>query len=278
MKKENHIKGRTIQIADKGLNCGKNIAKALLNKDGYLFSKSVLKSKNVEKKRYELDNERINVNDENGNIAFSYKDFVGEFEYEYTDDKGQNQKITVKEKRIVTFNPKLQKKKLYELNKIESNVIELIESKAKKERFGPYGKKFAGFNVLVTSETKIDSIEIYKLYHHLWRIEHTFRIMKSDLLARPVFLRKEATIKGHFLIVYCAVLLIRILENKYLKGDLNSNDIFNFIRNFNIFEMPNGDYTNFLIPKYSITAILDKIPEIEYKYLKKSEIDRLLNI
>ena len=309
MKKENHIKGRTIQIADKELNCGKNIAKALLNKDGYLFSKSVLKSKNVEKKRYELDNERINVNDENGNIAFSYKDFVGEFEYEYTDDKGQNQKITVKEKRIVTFNPKLQKKKLYELNKIESNVIELIESKAKKERFGPYGeyinlkafdkdgelieakikgllnrekieneKKFAGFNVLVTSETKIDSIEIYKLYHHLWRIEHTFRIMKSDLLARPVFLRKEATIKGHFLIVYCAVLLIRILENKYLKGDLNSNDIFNFIRNFNIFEMPNGDYTNFLIPKYSITAILDKIPEIEYKYLKKSEIDRLLNI
>ena len=43
MKKENHIKGITIQIANKGLNCGKNIAKALLNKDGYLFSKSVLK-------------------------------------------------------------------------------------------------------------------------------------------------------------------------------------------------------------------------------------------
>lgn len=95
---------------------------------------------------------------------------------------------------------------------------------------------------MVTGEIKIDSIEIYKLYHRLWRIEHTFRVMKSDLQARPVFLRKEATIKGHFLLVYCSVLLIRILENKYLKGEFNSNDIFNFIRNFNIYKMPNGDY------------------------------------
>ncbi len=99
----------------------------------------------------------------------------------------------------------MQQKKLYELNKIVSNVKELIASRAKKERFGPYGeyidikafskegelieakikgllntekieneRKYASFNVLVTSEIKIDSIEIYKLYHQLWRIEHTF--------------------------------------------------------------------------------------------------------
>lgn len=49
MKKENQIKGRTIQIVDKGLNCGKNIQKALANKDRYLFSKSILKSKDIEK-------------------------------------------------------------------------------------------------------------------------------------------------------------------------------------------------------------------------------------
>lgn len=49
MKKENQIKGRTIQIADKGLNFGKNIQKALANKDRYLFFKSILKSKDIEK-------------------------------------------------------------------------------------------------------------------------------------------------------------------------------------------------------------------------------------
>ena len=39
-------------------------------------------------------------------------------------------------------------------------------------------------------------------YHKLWRIEESFKIIKSDLDARPVFLQKENTIKGHFLICY----------------------------------------------------------------------------
>ena len=61
----------------------------------------------------------------------------------------------------------------------------------------------AGYNLLVTSETKMKAHDIYTTYHNLWRIEESFRIMKSDLDARPVFLQKEETIKGHFLI--CSV-------------------------------------------------------------------------
>ncbi len=36
--------------------------------------------------------------------------------------------------------------------------------------------------------------QIYDTCHNLWRIEEAFRIMKSDLDARPVFLRKKETI------------------------------------------------------------------------------------
>ena len=61
-------------------------------------------------------------------------------------------------------------------------------------------RKLAGYNLLVTSETKMSEREIYETYHNLWRIEESFKIMKSDLDARPVFLQKESTIKGHFLI------------------------------------------------------------------------------
>ena len=50
--------------------------------------------------------------------------------------------------------------------------------------------KFAGYNMLVTSEKDMDDIDIYNTYHNLWRIEESFRIMKSDLDARPVFLQK----------------------------------------------------------------------------------------
>ena len=309
MKKINNIKGRTIQVADKGLNCGRNIFKALSHKDGYLFSKSVLKSSNIEKTWYKIDKNWKNVYDENKELKYSYSDWVGDFTYEYKDDDGINQKITVKEKRIITYNPKLARKKLLELEKITTSVKDLIACKAKKERFGPYSeyidlktfdkngeliegkifgllntkkieeeKKLAGFNVLVTSEIGIDTEEIYNLYHQLRKIEHTFRIMKSDLSARPVYLQKQSTITGHFMIVYTAVLLIRILETHYLKGKVNSNDLFNFIRDFNIYEMPNGDFANFLSKINLIEAIAEKIPEINFKYLKKNEIIKLLNI
>ena len=51
--------------------------------------------------------------------------------------------------------------------------------------------------------------QIYDICHNLWRIEEAFRIMKSDLDARPVFLRKKETIQDHFLICYLTVLLER---------------------------------------------------------------------
>ena len=58
--------------------------------------------------------------------------------------------------------------------------------------------------------------------------------MKSDLDARPVFLQKENTIKGHFLICYIAVLLERILQFYYLQNQFSSETIYEFFRNFEI--------------------------------------------
>lgn len=77
--------------------------------------------------------------------------------------------------------------------------------------------ELAGYNMLVTSETYMTDKDIYDAYHNLWRIEESFRIMKSQLDARPVYLQKEDTITGHFLICYLAVLLTRLLQFKVLK-------------------------------------------------------------
>jgi len=116
LKRQNNITGKTIHVADKGLNCAKNIAFSKRNGDGYLFSKSV-------------------------------------------------PGLPEREKAWV---------------------------------------------LLVTSETKMTDQDVYNTYHNLWLIEESFKITKSDLDARPVFLQKEETIKGHFLICYLAVLLERI--------------------------------------------------------------------
>lgn len=92
----------------------------------------------------------------------------------------------------------------------------------------------AGYNLLVTSETQMTDQDIYCTYHNLWRIEESFKIMKSDLDARPVFLQKENTIKGHFLIFYLTVLLERIFQFKILDEKYSTSDIFRFIKDFRV--------------------------------------------
>ena len=90
-------------------------------------------------------------------------------------------------------------------------------------------KELAGYNLLVTSEVSMSAKDIYDTYRNLWRIEESLRIMKSDLDARPVFLKKEETIKGHFLICYLTVLLGRILQFKILDNKYSSSDVFGCI-------------------------------------------------
>jgi hypothetical protein len=67
---------------------------------------------------------------------------------------------------------------------------------------------------LITSECSYDEKQIRKAYHGLIRIEDSFRILKSDLSARPVFLWNNERIKAHFLTCFVSLLLIRIIQHK----------------------------------------------------------------
>ena len=60
----------------------------------------------------------------------------------------------------------------------------------------------------------LDSNLIVSRYHDLWKIEKAFRIAKSDLLARPVFARKRASVEVHILIVFLALCVAKSIELK----------------------------------------------------------------
>ena len=276
LKKRNAVSGRTIQIADKGLNCAENIFHALKNGDGYIFSKSVKQLPETEKAWVLLPNDYKDVKDAEGNTLYCIKECVDEFEYKFTDSEtGSLKKYKITEKRIVTFNPKLAKKQIYEINKEVEKARLLKASQAKKSEYGdsakyviftPVDKKgndtdgrvkvtmneelikksleLAGYNMLVTSEISMGAREVYTAYHNLWRIEESFRIMKSQLDARPVYLQKENTIVGHFLICYLAVLLTRLLQFKILKNNYCSEDLFEFIRDFRVAKISDRKYIN----------------------------------
>lgn len=270
LKSQNNITGRTIQIADKGLNCAQNIIEATSNCDGYIFSKSIKLLPQKEKVWVLLEDGYQEVYDRNGNLRYKYKDCIDMFEYSYFDsDKNMTIKKSLKEKRVVTFNPKLQKKKLYEIDKMIEKAKKMRASQAKKEEYGESSRyvifvdgnghkaetrlneeqikkdrQLAGYNLLVTSEYNSEDTEIYEAYHNLWRIEESFRIMKSELDARPVYLQKENSIKGHFLICYVTILLIRLFQFKVLQNNYSSSEICSFIRDFKVVQINENKYIN----------------------------------
>ena len=61
---------------------------------------------------------------------------------------------------------------------------------------------------------KVTDSDIIGMYKGLWKIEQSFRITKSDLEARPVFVRREKRIEAHFLICFISLLIVRILEQR----------------------------------------------------------------
>lgn len=302
LKNQNNITGRTIQIADKGLNCAQNIIEATSQCDGYIFSKSVKQLPQKEKVWVLLEDGYQDVYDEDGSLSYRYKSCVDVFDYSYFDpSKNTTIKKSLKEKRVVTFNPKLQKKKLMEIDKMIEKAKKMRAAQAKRDEYGESSryviftdedgnkaevhlneeqiekdKQLAGYNLLVTSEYTMDDKEIYGAYHNLWRIEESFRIMKSELDARPVYLQKENSIIGHFLICYVTILLLRIFQFKVLKNKYSSSQICEFIRDFKVLQINDNKYINMTRKTQFITelaAILNQ-PITNY-YLTKKQINSL---
>jgi transposase len=301
LKTQNNVTGKTIHVADKGINCAQNIAFSKKNGDGYIFSKSVKGLPETEKKWVLLDDGFKEVKDKNGKILYLYKSCVDKFPYTI-DHEGKNVTVKLTEKRLLTYNPDLAAKKRYEINRMVEKVKSLTMSQAKRNDYGESGKyvnftdgkgkkaevsinqdaidkdlQYAGYNLLVTSETAMSDSDIYNTYHNLWRIEESFKIMKSDLDARPVFAQKEDAIKGHFLICYIAVLLERIFQFKVLENKYSTSAIFSFIKSFKatkaevkyINTTTNSDFINSL-------SAMTSLPLTNY-FLSETQIKSFFN-
>ena len=310
LKQQNHITGKTVQVADKGLNCALNIYAARKNKDGYIFSKSVKSLSETEVKWVLNENNSFSyVYDENKELKYKYTTITDMFNYEFFDKNGKKVKFKVKEKRILTFNPSLCDKQRYEMRKMLEKAKNLKACQAKKSEYGESSKyvtflssdkegnstggkvivelnekkyerdyNLAGYNLLVTSELSMPDEEVYHVYHNLWRIEQSFRIMKSELDGRPVFCQTESMIKGHFLVCYLAVLLARILEFNVLDNQLCSSKLYDFMRTYTILRESNNRFINITssTPTIILLSEIFKLPLRNF-YLSPKQIKMMLD-
>ena len=283
MKNSNQINGKTIQVADKGLNCGQNIFECIKNNDGYIYSNSVKKLS--AKELVWVDKEDDYIKDCEENCTFKYKECIDDFKYDFIFN-GTKYSKNFRQKRIIYWSKKLEDKHKIEINMLIEKAKKLALSQAKKSEYGECSRyinfakidddgeitvenvkkiidqekiekdlKYCGYNMLITSETTIPAKEIYNVYHRLWRIEESFRILKTDLCARPAYLQGKYKIYGHFLMCYLALVFIRYVELIVLKDEIPAISIINFIRKFEVFDNEEL-YVNLLKKRYCIDNLI----------------------
>ncbi len=123
-----------------------------------------------------------------------------------------------------------------------------------------------------------DSVEdIIKVNHRRWEIEESFRIMKSEFEARPVYLSREDRIKAHFITCFLALVIYRLLEKK-INEKYTITDVIETIKNMNLLKEENKGY----LPIYTRTDITDLLHEkfnfrTDYQIITEKNLKKIAN-
>ena len=149
--------------------------------------------------------------------------------------------------------------------------LSLNEEKIKEE------EKFDGYYSIVTSELNMSDKKIRDIYRGLAKIEETFKITKSTLEARPVYVWTKEHIEAHFLTCFIALVMMRLLEIKLQ----NKYSISKIINSLKLCECSKLTENRFLYNYYD-----DIIEELSSKYkgilnnsiLTTKNIKKILNL
>ena len=137
-------------------------------------------------------------------------------------------------------------------------------------------EKYDGYYSIVTSEKNLTDKEIRDIYKGLWKIEESFKITKSNLETRPVFVWTKEHIEAHFLTCFISLIILRLIEYK-TNRKYSTTSIINSLKNYTSSNLEHDIYLqNFT---NNIIKDLAKIYNVDLsrKYLTLSEIKNILN-
>ena len=137
-------------------------------------------------------------------------------------------------------------------------------------------EKFDGYYSIVTSEKDLSDKEIRDIYKGLWKIEESFKITKSNLETRPVYVWTKEHIEAHFLTCFISLVIIRLLEYK-TNRKYSTRKMIDSLKKFNSTNIEHDIY----LQNFSNDVIKDfeEIFDVNLsrKYLTLSEIKKILN-
>lgn len=302
---------RFIFVGDRGLYRGDNTYYLTNQNHGYIISKSIEKTKQEEKDWILDDTDYIRLNNN-----FKYKSRIVKRQVKVADDLK-----TISEKVVVYFSKKFYDKQINEnksflafihklemnpdsfrLSKTQSSSIkrflkkdvinyhngEMLDSNKLKplidfDKINKYKKSF-GYYQIVTSELKMDDLEVIDTYHGLSKIEDQFRVMKSDLEARPMYVRTKEHITAHLVVCLLSLIILRIIQTKIVNYQninsskqwemgLSGHRIQKALNKWTVSEITNGLYRFNDIGDVDLKLILDAFNiSIPIKLYKKMEL------
>lgn len=228
---------RYIVVADKGLNSSGNIDFLVNGGNGFLFSQ-ILRGNKGKRYHSRLFSDGYTSNADG---SYKYKTFVETYQGRDTDGKKvererrvllywsrqeaerarrkREQKVAKAQKALGNQAYRIDHSKNAYLKEVpyEEETGEIREDIRKSYRIDEEKIQkeamFDGYFCLVTSELEYDERKMRKTYGNLWKIEQSFRITKSDLEARPVYLQLDERIRAHFFICHVALLILRLMEH-----------------------------------------------------------------
>jgi transposase len=116
-------------------------------------------------------------------------------------------------------------------------------------------EKYDGFYGVCTNlESNPESI--IKVNKRRWEIEESFRILKSEFKARPVYLSRDDRIRAHFTTCFLSLLVYRLLE-KNLDEEYTTTELIETLKDLNFMELNGDGY----VPVYKRTDITDDLHE-----------------
>lgn len=236
--------GKTIVVGDRGIITADNIWYLLSAKNGYVFSLSI-KGSDKAFKEYVLEPAGYRSTGEEQD--FIIKSRLYPRTIKVTSKTGRKIPKTVHEKHVVFWSKKYADKAKAEREATLKKARDLVKSPSRYTKSNSYGAskyiknitfdkdtgevlvdakahlyidqdaideeaRFDGYYAIVTSEQTESDERILEIYRRLWKIEEAFKITKSDLASRPVFVSTEEHIRAHFLTCFFALVIARVLE------------------------------------------------------------------
>ena len=136
-------------------------------------------------------------------------------------------------------------------------------------------EEFDGFYAVCTT-LEDDISEIIKINKRRWEIEESFRILKTDFKARPVYLKRDDRIKAHFTTCFLSLLIYRILEHK-LDEKYSTNEIIKNLQDMNSLKINGIGYKQIYSKSEITTDLNDKFKlNIDQNFISLQNMKKIL--